>query len=118
MGVVSAIASGSISVAGRRTGAKTTPKKRKTTIVPLRFRSKGQSRSKCCLLCRWNFLVHRPRNAVPAGGRYFALAALKSRRAAPEGLPECDAGGPVLATERRHDGPLLPGSTGFSAPQR
>jgi hypothetical protein len=84
MGAVSAIASGSISVAGRRTGAKTTPKKRKTTIVPLRFRSKGQSRSKCCLLCRWNFLVHRPRNAVPAGGRYCAQAAMKSRCASPE----------------------------------
>jgi len=34
MGAVSAIASGSISVAGRRTGAKTTPKKRKTTDRP------------------------------------------------------------------------------------
>jgi hypothetical protein len=78
-------------VAGRRKGAKTTPKKRKTTIVPLRFRSKGQSRSKCCLLCRWNFLVHRPRNAVPAGGRYCVQAAMKSRCASPEELQECAA---------------------------
>ena len=92
MGAVSAIASDSISVAGRRKGAKTTLKKRRATrIVPWRFRSKGQSRSKCCLLCRWNFLVHRPRNAVPAGGRYCAQAAMKSRCASREELQECAA---------------------------
>ena len=92
MGAVSAIACDSISVAGRRMGAKATPKKRrKATIVPFRFRSKGQSRSKCCFLCRWNFLVHRPRNAVPVGGRYCVQAAMKSRCASPVGLQECAA---------------------------
>ncbi len=61
-------------------GAKATPKKRrKATIVPFRFCSKGQSRSKCCFLCRSNFLVHHPRNAVPAEGRYCVQAAMKSR---------------------------------------
>ena len=91
MGAVSAIASGSISVTGRRTRAKTTPKKRKTTIVPFRFRSKRQSRSKCCLSRHWNFLVHRLRNAVPAGGRYCVQATMKSRCASPEELQECAA---------------------------
>src|SRR6266403_681505 len=70
-----------LSVAGRRTGAKTTPKqgRKRTTIVLPDLRSKRQSRSTWFHLCwRWSFLVHpRPSSAAPAAGRYCAPAEKK-----------------------------------------
>jgi len=84
--------SDSVSVAGRRTGAKSTPKKA-TTIVPRCFRLKRQTRPKCFHLCwRWSFLVHRrPSSAVPAVEHYCVQAAMNSRCALPKELQECAA---------------------------
>jgi hypothetical protein len=88
MGAVSAFASDAISGTGRRTGAKTTQKKRETTMtVPCRFRSKRQTHSRCFLLyCCWSFLVHRrPSSAAPAAER-CCVQAERKRCASPEEL--------------------------------
>lgn len=81
------IVSGAISVAGQKKGAKTRPKKQRTTrIVRLSFRSKRQTRPKCFLLCcRWSFLVHhRPSNVARAAGLYCVKVEQKPRYASPE----------------------------------
>jgi hypothetical protein len=74
------IVSDSFSGAARRTGAKTPKEGRKRTamtIVPRCFRLKRQTRSKCCLLCRWKFLVHRPSSAARGAGHYCVQAERK-----------------------------------------
>ena len=87
------IVSDAVSGAGQRTGAKTTPKKARTTIVPRCFRLKRQTRHKCFHLCRcWSFLVRRrPSSAVPAVEHYCVQAAMNSRCALPKELQECAA---------------------------
>jgi len=81
---------------GRRMGAKATPKKRrKATIVPFRFRRRGRAAPSAASSAAGTSLVHRPRNAVPVGGRYCVQAAMKSRCASPRccrSARRCDSG--------------------------
>jgi len=90
MGAVSAIVSESISVAGQKTDGKTEPEQTEevmaTAIDPRCYRSEGQTRPKCCLLCRRNLLVHLPNTAVTAVAQYCAEAAVKLRCVPPEEL--------------------------------